>query len=87
MPVSDEEYNAALALEVWSYQMINKGKHSSDDFTLEENIEYTTLLMEYERQSGTINSLPSSTPDMIRMGRLIKLISLKNDNLLEKFCR
>jgi hypothetical protein len=87
MPVSDEEYNAALALDVWSYQMINKGKHSSDDFTLEENIEYITLLMAYEHQSGTINSLSDKTPELIMLGRLIKLISLKNSNLLEKFCR
>ena len=85
--VSDEEYNAALALEVFSYQMINKGRHSSDDFTLEENIQYTTLLMEYERQSGTINSMSSTTPDLIRLSRLYKLISLKSESLLEKFCR
>lgn len=87
MPVSDEEYNAALALEVWSYQMINKGKHSSDDFTLEENIEYITLLMAYEHHSGTINSLSDETPELIMLGRLQRLISLKNSNLLEKFCR
>lgn len=85
--VSDEEYNAALALEVFSYQMINKGRHSSDDFTLEENIQYTTLLMDYERQSGTIKSMASTTPDMIRLSRLQKLIRLKSENLLEKFCR
>lgn len=88
--VSDQEYNAALALEVFSTQMINKGRHSSDDFTLEENIQYTTLLMDYESQSGTLireSARGSSDPDIIRISRLQKLINLMNESLLEKFCR
>jgi len=84
--VSDQEYNAALALEVFSYQMINKGRHSSDDFTLEENIQYTTLLMDYEQQSETITRMGHSAPEVLRLERLQKLIRLLGCNLIDKYC-
>jgi len=88
--VSDEEYEAALELELWCQRRLEEGKGSTDMFTLEENIEYTTLLMNYEKKSQTLVGMTSDhygeTPTSLRVKRIGRLISLLTKNILNKYC-
>jgi len=86
--VTDEEYDAALALEIWCQEKIEEGAYSIDTLPASEQIEYYNLVMDWERHS--LSSIQFSYTDdsyeLILLRRTATLIKLMARNIIDKYC-
>ena len=87
--VSDEEYDAALELELWCNDKIELGVESTDDLSLSDQAQYLYLLTKWERYSLQHVGFkdPSDSYEKHMAQRMSRIISLLSQNIILKYCK